>query len=426
MANTEHRTKIISLQYSNRNKMKNGLLIVVIIGFTIPLLISCEKFFPPAPADDEVLDGFVEGLSSEQQAQFLAGDVAFNSVFTAETGLGPSFVATSCGSCHPGDGKGHPFTTLIRFGQGDTTGNSYLDNGGPQLQNRAIPAHSPEQLPPGVPFAKFTPPANTGLGFLAALTDAQILANADPNDVNGDGISGIPNYLTPPSYFQPQSYQQNFGGKYIGRFGKKAAAITLLHQTVNAYVQDIGVTSEFAMSEPSIYNGTNPTPDNVPDPEVDGATVQNVVFYLRTLKAPIQRSPDNADAIAGKQLFLNANCGKCHIPQWTTPQSDIAALSNKTFYPYTDLLLHDMGSELDDGYTEGSAKTSEWRTPPLWGIGLAKNSQGGQYFLLHDGRAITIHDAIMVHGGEAANSKNQYKQLSETDKQRLIKFLETR
>ncbi|MDX2191286.1 MAG: di-heme oxidoredictase family protein, partial [Bacteroidota bacterium] len=143
-------------------------------------------------------------------------------MFSADLGLGPYFVATSCGSCHAGDGKGHPFTTLIRFGQSDSTGNKFMHMGAPQLQNRAILGFTPEQIPAGASSSRFMPPANTGLGFLAALTDAQILANADPNDTDGDGISGRANYITAPDYFIPHSFHQSVNGKYIGRFGKKA------------------------------------------------------------------------------------------------------------------------------------------------------------------------------------------------------------
>jgi CxxC motif-containing protein (DUF1111 family) len=399
---------------------------LAIISLCCLLAISCKKIFPSAPAEEEILDGPLEGLTAEQKSQFLAGDVAFNDeVFTAETGLGPYFVATSCGSCHAGDGKGHPFTTLTRFGQPDSTGNTWLLQGGPQLQNRAIPGHTPEQLPAGAPSSRFTPPANTGLGYLAALTDDQILANADKQDSDGDGISGVPNYIAPPAYFEPKWFHSARNGKYIGRFGKKAAAIDLLQQTVNAYNQDMGITSEYSMDEPAIYNATNEQPDNAPDPEVSKATINNVVFYLRGLKVPVQRNAADPDVIAGKNLFIATGCGKCHTPQWTTPVSDIAALSNKTFYPYTDLLMHDMGQALDDGYTEGSAKTSEWKTPALWGLGLSMNSQGGQYYLMHDGRAHTIHDAISLHGGEAEQVKNKYLQLNETDRSKLIKFLES-
>ncbi|MFI5203625.1 MAG: di-heme oxidoredictase family protein, partial [Flavobacteriales bacterium] len=216
--------------------MKKTTKVLVVIASFTALVTACGKMLPPLPADDEILDGPVEGLTAEENAKFLAGDIAFNDeVFTVENGLGPYFVATSCGSCHAGDGKGHPFTTLTRFGQSDTTGNQYMSYGGPQLQSRAIPGYTPETLPNGAAHANFMPPANTGLGFLAAFTDAQILANADPTDANADGISGEPNYINPPFYFIPQVFHQSLGGKYIGRFGKKAAAIDLLHQTVNAY-----------------------------------------------------------------------------------------------------------------------------------------------------------------------------------------------
>jgi CxxC motif-containing protein (DUF1111 family) len=405
---------------------RNYLIFLLTLTLFILGAMACQKIFPPAPADDELLDGPVAGLTASENARFLAGDVAFNDdIFTKENGLGPYFVATSCGSCHAGDGKGHPFTTLTRFGQNDSTGNQYLNYGGPQLQNRAIPGYDPEVVPAGAPSAKFMPPANTGLGFLEALTDAQILANADPSDANGDGISGVVNYIVPPSYFVPQSWHQSFAGKYIGRFGKKSAAVNLLHQTVNAYNQDIGITTEFSPYEPAINGLSWPYADDVADPEIPASTVLNVVFYLQTLKAPIQRTQDDPDVISGKQIFEAINCASCHITEWTTGDHDIAALSNKTFYPYTDMLLHDMGPGLDDGYSEGTAKTSEWRTAPLWGLGLAKNSQGGQYYLLHDGRAGSIEEAILLHGGEASLSAAAYQSLSASDKEKLIKFLES-
>jgi CxxC motif-containing protein (DUF1111 family) len=412
----------------NMNKIKSFGLLASVLLFII--IVACQKITdgitPKSPGSDEVLDGPVDGLSAIEKKQFLAGDASFNGeVFFASNGLGPFFVATSCGSCHAGDGKGHPFTTLTRFGQSDTLGNTYLSKGGPQLQNRAIPGFSPEQIPAGASFSKFTPPANTGLGFLEALTDAQILANADPNDLNGDGISGRPNYVSAPAYFVPQSYHQDRNGKYIGRFGKKAAAINLMHQTVNAYNQDMGITSEYSSNEPAINGMTSPYFDNIPDPEVHSSTLNNVVFYLRTLKAPVQRKQEDAEVAAGKIVFKNIKCGSCHVPEWTTQQSSIAALYNKTFYPYTDLLLHDMGPGLDDGYTEGTAMTYEWKTPPLWGLGLSGNSQGGQYYLMHDGRAGSIQKAIEMHGGEAQNSKDKFSNLSDSDKNKLIKFLES-
>ena len=389
---------------------------IIIFGF-LASVIACNKVLPGAPPDDELLDGTVDGLTGEQNQIFLRGDIAFNDeVFTPATGLGPLFVATSCGTCHAGDGKGHPFTMLTRFGQSDSV-NRFLDFGGPQLQHRAIPGFMQEQIPAGATFSKFMPPANTGLGFLDAVPDAALLALADENDANADGISGRPNWLRIPQYANPRPSTVEQNGKYIGRFGKKAAAYDLLQQTANAYNQDMGITSLF---EPyDTYSG------HEIDPEISTKTVQDVVFYLKTLKAPVQRNQNDAEVISGKQVFTSIGCAQCHTAQLVSGNSSVAALSNKTFFPYTDLLLHDMGPGLDDGYTEGSATTSEWKTPPLWGLGLSKNSQGGQYFLLHDGRARTIEEAIVLHGGEANQSGNNFQQLNAEQKRQLIKFLES-
>jgi len=391
--------------------------------FLIVALVSCDVISPEPIKDNETLDGPIDSLTPEQNALFIAGDEAFGQTFTSDMGLGPIFVANSCFNCHIADGKGHPSTTLIRFGQPDTLGNRFLDQGGPQIQNRAIPGQTPEEIPDGATSSKFTPPAVTGLGYLAALTDEQILTNSDPNDNDGDGISGRPNYIEPPDYFQPQWFHSTKNGKYIGRFGKKAAAIDLLHQTVNAYNEDMGITSDFRLKDPINYAVANQSTDQVPDPEVSSATVLSVVFYLRTLKVPIPRNETKHDA--GRQLFEEIKCTSCHISEWTTPISDIAVLSNEIIHPYTDLLLHDMGAALDDNYTEGIATTSEWRTPPLWGIGLSKDSQGGTYFLMHDGRASSIEEAILLHGGEAESSKSQYITLSDSEKETLIQFMES-
>ncbi|HMU09717.1 MAG TPA: di-heme oxidoredictase family protein [Ferruginibacter sp.] len=398
--------------------MKKTYRVILALLLLIILIQACVKLEPAALAEDELLDGPVEGLSYDQGRQFLAGDLAFNDeVFTSQTGLGSIFVATSCGSCHAGDGKGHPFTTLTRFGQTDSTGNQFLNLGGPQLQNRALPGYTPEQVPAGAAFSKFTPPANTGLGFLELVPDADILAMADANDANGDGISGVPNWIALPSFITAPANAVSVNGRYIHRFGKKAAAFNLLHQTVNAYNQDIGIASSFEPKD--VYSGLDI------DPEVTDLTVQNVVFYLQTLKAPIQRNPNDAVVMQGKNLFIQAGCESCHKQTLTTGSSNIAPLSNKTFHPYTDLLLHDMGPALDDGYTEGNAKTYEWRTPPLWGLGLSPNSQGGQYFLMHDGRAKSIEEAIQLHGGEAESSKNKFNQMAAAERNAVLKFLKS-
>mgnify|MGYP001330076749 FL=1 len=148
-----------------------------------------------------------------------------------------------------------------------------------------------------------------------------------------------------------------------------------------------------------------------------------MVFYLKTLKAPIPRNQNDPDVVSGKQIFSRIQCAACHTPSMKTGYSPIEALSNKGFHPYTDLLLHDMGPGLDDGYTEGFAETSEWRTPPLWGIGLSENSQGGGLFLLHDGRARSIEEAILMHGGEAKNSRDEFNALSNQEKKQLLEFI---
>ena len=398
--------------------MKKAYIVILIISLLTAWVQGCSKLEPKAPADDQLLDGPVEGLSYEQNRQFLEGDVAFNDeVFTAENGLGSIFVATSCGSCHAGDGKGHPFTTLTRFGQTDSTGNKFLHKGGPQLQNNACQGYTAEQIPAGATFSKFTPPANTGLGFLELVSDADILAMADPADANNDGISGVPNWIALPPFITPAPGAISQNGKFIHRFGKKAAAYNLLHQTVNAYNQDIGITSSFLTAD--VYSGLDI------DPEIPDKTVRDVVFYLQTLKVPIQRNQNDPVVIKGKDLFMQAGCESCHKQTLKTGFSSVAPLSNKIFHPYTDLLLHDMGSALDDGYTEGNAKTSEWRTPPLWGLGLSPNSQGGKYFLLHDGRAKTIEAAIQLHGGEAAASKTKFNQMTADERDAVTRFLKS-
>ena len=397
---------------------KERTFALLIILALIVFIASCEKIMPGAPADDEVLDGPVEGLTNAEMTRFISGDKAFNdAIFTSANGLGPVFVATSCGSCHAGDGKGHPFTMLTRFGQADSNGNTYLEMGGPQLQNRAIPGYSPEVLPPGAPFSRFMPPANTGMGFIELVPDADILAMSDPYDANGDGISGVPNWIALAPYLipHPQAITQN--GKYIHRFGKKAAAYNLLNQTVNAYNQDMGITSLYSPID--VYSGKQT------DPEVNLQTLNDVVFYLQTLKAPVQRNTSDPQVLSGKAIFTQINCSGCHMPKLKTGNSPVEALDNKDFFPYTDLLLHDMGSGLDDGYTEGMATSAEWRTPALWGLGLSPNSQGGQYFLMHDGRAHSIEDAILMHGGEATDSKTKFEQLGTEEKAALLAFLKS-
>ncbi len=397
--------------------MKKSIHILVGLFTLVFFINACEITAPIGPAEDQILDGPMEGLTHEQQILFLKGDEAFSEVFTIEKGLGPIFVSNQCASCHPGDGKGSPFIRFTRFGQSDTLGNQYLLNGAPQLQHKAIPEYEPEQLPAGATFTDLIAPSVTGLGLLDAVSDADLIELSDPDDTNGDGISGRVHWNNIPEYviLRPNAISKN--GKYISRFGKKGAAYDLLHQSSAAYNQDMGITSIFEPIDP--FSGLEE------DPEVSTQTLNDVEFYLRTLKAPIQRNIDDFDIGMGKEIFSEIQCAACHTMTLKTSYSPIMVLSYKEFHPYTDLLLHDMGPGLDDDYTEGFALTEEWRTPPLWGLGLAKDSQGGSYFLLHDGRATSIEAAILLHGGEAEQSVEYYSNLSELEKQQLINFLES-
>jgi CxxC motif-containing protein (DUF1111 family) len=388
--------------------------------------VGCEEFLVNPPEENEILDGPIEGLTPTQLAIFLAGDIAFNDdIFSPETGLGPIFVSTSCGGCHAGDGKGHPSTILTRFGRME--GNQFdhlLELGGPQLQNRAIKGYVAEEIPAeATGITDMVAPAITGLGLLAAVLDQTFLDLVEIQKAEGI-VSGELQYITPPDFFRPQLFHMpNPNGQYIGRFGKKAGAIDLLMQTVGAYKEDMGVTSDFDPVDPINFAVSNNNTDPVEDPEVSAATVQNVVFYIQTLKPPIPRNQDDPIIQSGKQLFEDIGCANCHLSTLRSGFSNIEPLSNKTFHPYTDLLMHNMGPQLDDGWVQSSELSSEWRTPPLWGLGLSPDSQGGSVHLLHDGRAKSIEEAILLHGGESAPSKESFEQLNRGEKDSVLTFL---
>ncbi len=399
------------------------------------LLSACDGLGPSAPAETEVLAGPLPGMSGPQLALHIRGDEEFGRVFGVADGLGPIFVAESCERCHVGDGKGHPVFNLTRFGRLTSTGFDPMRSaGGPQVQNRAILNHRGEVVPASATGAAgFTAPAVTGLGFLEAVDDATLLALEDPTDSDGDGISGrvqlvdaagvVSEVIDLERFLDGAGDRLRIDGRLIGRFGKKASAISLLHQTANAYREDMGITSDLLPVDPINFAVGGFATDGVPDPEVSSDAVQAVVFYLRTLRAPVRREADAPEVVAGERLFIDIGCAKCHLPSLTAGSSTIAAIDRVTFHPYTDLLLHDMGPELDDGYTEGRAVTSEWRTAPLWGIGLAAVSQGGTGFFLHDGRATSLEQAIDLHGGEAASSRLRFRGLSAEDQRRLVTFL---
>ena len=405
---------------------KKTTLVIVAIALAIATFSACSKLLPSMIDPANGLCGPVS-LSSAQTIFFSQGNDQFFANRTAATGLGPFFVATGCGSCHSSDNRGHPFTILTRFGQSDTTGNTFLSEGGPQLGTFNLPGYTPEQIPAGASSTKLIAPITAGVGFLEAVPDSEILALAAANENNPDGVRGHPNYATIPSYVTPLNGAiQRADGKYICRFGRKGAVYSLVQQVALAYNHDMGVTSTFMPYNP--YNYLDQTaPSGTPSaaPEVSNDDFNSVVFYVTCLQTPVQRNPNDSTVQYGNLVFTRIGCQTCHQQTLTTGYSSIAALSYQTFNPFTDLLVHDMGPGLDDGYTEGNAKTSEWRTAPLWGLGLAPQVQGGYIYLLHDGRAHSIEQAIQLHGGEAAVSANRFNSLTQTDRNALITFLKS-
>lgn len=409
-----------------------GALLPALVGLT-----GCDILTPSGRPEEDLLDGTIEGMTPSQVRQHIAGDEEFARRFAVADGLGPIFVATSCEQCHAGDGKGHPAFNLFRYGRATAGGFDAMSAfGGPQLQHRSIPGYPAEVVPDGVTgTSTFTPPAVTGLGFLDAVDDATLVAMADPTDADGDGISGRLQLHAPTELIEtvielerrgspdPEARGTLVDGMYIGRFGKKALTVNLLHQTVGAYHEDMGITSDLLPEDLFAPAAGSRASDDVADPEVSSATVANVVFYLKTLRVPPRREADHPEVLAGEQLFADIGCAKCHVPTLTAGRSEIAVLDRVDFHPYTDLLLHDMGPELDDGYTEGVALPSEWRTPPLWGIGIQERFQGGRAFFLHDGRAESLREAIELHGGEGATSRDGFLALSTEDQERLLRFL---
>lgn len=370
----------------------------------------------------EPLGGPMEGLTDTENARFIRGDTEFARHFSQLDGLGPTFVAASCESCHPSDGRGHPETFVIRFGR-------FLENGdfdpmptfgGPQLQTRALPGTEPEVLPvEATGVTHFLAPQVVGLGLLEAVPDATLEALEDPDDRDGDGISGRAQRLATTDGLEAlmlADVTRPLGtavtSPYLGRFGRKASAVTILHQTISAYVQDMGITTPFAgvsfVAGSEVLDAGN---------EIFADVLSDITSYLRTVAPPPQT------AIAD-ETFTRIGCAACHVTTLTTGDSVVRALSNVTFHPYSDMLLHDMGRELDDAYTEGIALSSEWRTTPLWGLSYAQRFNGQPPFYLHDGRARSIAEAVAYHGGEAAQARARFDALDDSERRALLEFLE--
>jgi CxxC motif-containing protein (DUF1111 family) len=386
----------------------------------IVLAGGCDVLGTEAPDDADLLDAPIEGLTSEEQAAFARGDAEFGRAFAASSGLGPLFNDVSCASCHSGDGRGTPANVLVRYG---TAGDGH---GGPQLQTRAIQGARPEQLPAGMAWSGRLPPPVFGVGLIEAIPAAAILARADPTDEDGDGISGRANLVLAPSYV-PGTEVGGGPGHQLGRFGRKAQVTSLVEQTVEAYHQDMGVTSPFRPVDnvDARIDPVSAAADRVIDPEIPAATVQAVVAYLRMLAAPAPGA-ETTERARGAVVFDEVGCAACHTAELHTGPSPIAALAHRPVALYSDLLLHDMGDGLADGRPDGAADGREWRTAPLWGLRVARDFLGGSLYLMHDGRAGTIEDAIELHGGEAAAARVRFGSLNAADRAALIDFVGSR
>jgi CxxC motif-containing protein (DUF1111 family) len=257
-------------------------------------------------------------------------------------------------------------------------------------------------------------PAMSGLGLLEAIPEADILARADADDADRDGISGRANYV----------YDLRAKSARLGRFGWKANQPTVEQQVAGAFVGDIGITSSLFGDG----NGTGPQGlDTLADggkPELEDVDLDDVVAYSRVLAVPARRNWDAPDVKKGSAVFDDLGCAACHVRRQHSAGSDIPALASQDFHPYTDLLLHDMGDSLADGRPDFLATGKEWRTAPLWGIGLVQVVNDHTRYL-HDGRARSLEEAVLWHGGEGSAARERFRKLPSPDRQALIRFLQS-
>ena len=390
----------------------------------------------------------------------------------ARDGLGPHFIARSCGGCHTQDGRGEPpdfkrglsdqpVGLLLRLsvpGQ-DKVGGPLPDPAyGDQFSNFAVRGVTPEgritiryepvrgrfadgtrytlqrpvygfaglnygPMAKGVMVSPRLAPQVIGMGLLEAIADDDILANVRAQREAGGAIRGQVNEV----WDQPSQQMR------IGRFGWKANVATVAHQTAGAFHGDMGITSSLFPDETCMPRQRDclaaPRGAKGKAPEIDDKTFDDVVFYTATLAPPARRSASDAQVLQGQQLFAQAQCAACHRPSYKTaegpfPRLTSTALSGQTIYPYTDLLLHDMGEGLADGRPDFKANGRQWRTPPLWGIGLIRDVNSHTR-LLHDGRADGVLEAVLWHGGEAQPSRDAVIKFSAEERAALVKFVES-
>ena len=386
-------------------------------------LQGCDALLTEPPVDADVMDGPFPSLSPEELGVFARGDAAFERSFSPAEGLGPIFNNSACGGCHSGDGRGRPENILIRIGLAPDLAREL---GGPQIQDRAIPGAAAESPPPDVPRSLRLPPPVFGVGLIEAIKVETLLALADPDDEDGDGISGRPNWVQPPDWV-PASEPGGGSGLRLGRFSRKAQVSSLLQQVVEAYHQDMGITTNFLPVENSNpqQGPSTRAVDRVPDPEIPASEVEAVLEYVRMLVPPAPGAMTGRRE-RGQELFGSVGCADCHVPALATGPHRIGALARTNAQLYSDLLLHDMGNDLTDGRPDGSAGGREWRTAPLWGLHIMRRVLGGDAFLLHDGRARSVEEAILHHGGEAQAARDDYAALAPADQAALLDFVESR
>ncbi|CAM8654664.1 COG3488 Predicted thiol oxidoreductase [Comamonadaceae bacterium] len=418
-------------------------------------------------------------LDDEERARFAVGNSFFRRNWveapastTARDGLGPHFIARSCGGCHVQDGRGAPpefrkglseppVALLIRLsipGTGAHGGVVPDPVYGEQLNNAAIqgvqaegqvqiryqPVHgrfadgTPYNLRkplyrltqlaygPLAPGAMISPriaPQMAGLGLIEAIAESDILANASAQAAMAGPIKGVPNRV----------WDDVARAERIGRFGWKANQASLASQTAGAFLGDIGITSTTHPEEACTPTQKDclaaPRGAQGQAPEIDDRTLGDVVFYQATLAPAARRHSNRADVVRGESLFVQAQCATCHRPSYTTGAAPFPRLSSPKvegvkIWPYTDLLLHDMGPALADGRPDYAANGRQWKTPPLWGVGLIHDVNGHRR-LLHDGRANGVLEAILWHGGEAQAAKQQVLKFSARDRQALVAFVES-
>ena len=404
-------------------------------------------------------------LPNDIRRIFEVGDSFFNQNWVtapasteARDGLGPTHNALSCSSCHSHDGRGKPPDQpgdperglLLRLSVPGTDGPVDEPRYGGQLQDRSIlgvpeegriaidyvempgaypdgsscslrqPVYGIEDLAfgplhPDVMVSPRVAPATIGMGLLEAIPDANILAMSDPEDVNEDGISGRPNYV--------QDVQT--GELALGRFGWKANQPSVNQQAAAAFLGDIGITSSLFPNEncPAGQEACRQAP-NGGEPELPDERLRKVTIYTQTLAVPAMRNIED-EQVEHARLFVQTQCALCHTPRHETGDTHpLAPLRNQVIFPYTDLLLHDMGDGLADHRPDGQASGTEWRTPPLWGIGLVQKVNGHTMFL-HDGRVRSMEEAILWHGGEAEESRGKFMNLTKDERNALIRFLES-